>query len=183
MFKSKFSRNKQQQKNGINVVEPYRGTFYAKFEVDISFLCQKYSPNTSFRLNTYSPDNVIFSYINFEHFWTSHSNKNDIFEIPRSYWFRNTHILFENIDSKIWPYVTRGLTWPFTVVDLHVVRLQNGFEFWILRPKVTIKTCAACPKKIFWNWWTFVTFLAFRGLTTLARTKYGTYAHRVFSHT
>ena len=43
MFKSKFSRNKQQQKNGIHVVEPYRGTFYAKFEVDISFCAKNIS--------------------------------------------------------------------------------------------------------------------------------------------
>ena len=24
-----------------------------------------------------------------------------------------------------------GLTWPFSIVDLHGVRLQNGFDFWV----------------------------------------------------
>ena len=64
--------------------------------------------------------------------------------------------VFWNINSKIWRYVTRGRPYPSPVVDLHGVRLQNGFEFWILRAKVTINHVLACPKESFWFWWLFV---------------------------
>ena len=42
-----------------------------------------------------------------------------------------------------------GLTWPFSVVDLHGFRLQNGFVFLILRAKVTINHVLHARKRIF----------------------------------
>ena len=73
--------------------------------------------------------------------------KKDIFVILRSNWFRNTHFLFEKIENLT--LCDRGLTWPFSVVDLHGFRLQNGFNFWILREKVTINHVPHARKRIF----------------------------------
>ena len=62
-----------------------------------------------------------------------HRNKKWHFGILRSNRFRNTHFLSENVNSEVWPYMARGW-WPFSVVDLHEVRLQKTasiFEFYV----------------------------------------------------
>ena len=41
------------------------------------------------------------------------------------------------------------LTWPLSVNYLHWVRFQNGFDFWILRAKVTINHVPHARKTIF----------------------------------
>ena len=41
------------------------------------------------------------------------------------------------------------LTRPFSAVDLHGVRLQNGLDFWIIRAKVTINHVRHSRKIIF----------------------------------
>ena len=40
-----------------------------------------------------------------------------------------THIfIFENSNSEIWPYMTRPMTWSFSVVDFYGV---NGLDFFL----------------------------------------------------
>ena len=41
------------------------------------------------------------------------------------------------------------MTWPFSVVDFHGVRLLNSFDLWILRAKVTLKHVPHARKGIF----------------------------------
>ena len=89
------------------------GQLTCKFQVHTYiYFWQTYSPKPVF------VDDVIFSNCDFEHFYMSHINKkenekrkkrnmkNDIFGILRPKWFRNTHLLFQYISSKIWPF------WP-----------------------------------------------------------------------
>ena len=58
----------------------------------------------------------------------------------------------------MWTRVNR----PFSVVDLHRVRVQNGLNFWILRAKLTINHVPHARKRIFDSVdlsWPFVTWL------------------------
>ena len=59
-----------------------------------------------------------------------------------------THIFYSKIPiwkfDRRWPEVNsallcRWLAWA--------AKLLNGFDFWIIRAKVTVKSCVACPKK------------------------------------
>ena len=72
-----------------------------------------------------------------------------------------THILFSKNQLKNLTLCDPGLTRPFSVVDLHGVRLQNGLEFWILRAKVTINHVSHARKRVFDSGdvsWPFVTW-------------------------
>ena len=94
------------------------------------YFWQTYSPKT---VSVYD---VIFSNCDLEHFLTSHRNKNDIFAILNSNWLKNTKntfvffvckYQFENLTLR-----DPEFTWPFSVVILDGVRLQNGFFFSII---------------------------------------------------
>ena len=128
---------------------------------------QTYSPKTV------SIEDVIFWNCDFEHFYTSHSKKGTFLE----YWDQTgseTHCLRKNANMTL---CDPGLTWPF-VVDLHGVRFQNGFDFWILRAKVTMKHVPHFRNRIFDSGdlsWPFVT------LPWHWPVQYGTYANRVSS--
>ena len=37
-------------------------------------------------------------------------------------------------------------------------QIKNGFDFWILHAKVTVNHVLHARKKIFWFWWSFVTW-------------------------
>ena len=68
------------------------------------------------------------------------------------------------------------LSWPFSVIDLRGVRLQNGIDFWILRAKLAINHVPHARKIIL----ILVTFVTFRDLIlTLTSTLYDIYAHMV----
>ena len=84
----------------------------------------------------------------FEHFFTSHRNKNDFFwnpeiKLAQKHTFCYSKIPIGQFDL-MW---LRGLTSPFTVVRLPGVRLQNGFDFFFNSTcKSDYKSCATCPK-------------------------------------
>ena len=77
-------------------------------ECQISGWCihfwQAYSPKTVF------VDDVIFQTASLSISRHCTEIKMTFFGTLRSNWFRNTHFLFENINSKIWPYMTWGWT-------------------------------------------------------------------------
>ena len=53
------------------------------------------------------------------------------------------------------------LTWPFSVIELHGVRLQNAFDFLILRARVILNMCLMPEKNNFDSGdlsWPFVAF-------------------------
>ena len=88
-----------------------------------------------------------------------------------------THIFIRKYQFENLILCNPRLTWSFSVVDLHGVRLQNGFDFRILRAKLTINHVPHV--RFFFN---LVTFRDFHDLTfTLTRTKYDIYAHMVSS--
>ena len=73
-----------------------------------------------------------------------------------------------------------GLTRPFFFVDLHGVRLQNSFDFWILRAEVTMNHVPHTRKRIFdfgelswpfvtwpWHWRVFSMTLMLTGYLQL----------------
>ena len=102
---------------------------------------------------------------------TSQRDKNDTFGIPKSNWFKNT-IFYSKIPTRklglMWPWpdpVTgQGhvtLTGTSSVVDLHGIRLQNGYDFLILRAKVTRNHVPHVRKRCFDSRdlsWPIVTF-------------------------
>ena len=72
-----------------------------------------------------------------------------------------THIFYSKITIRKFTLCDLGLTRSFSVEDLHGARLQNGFDFWILREKVTINHVLRARKRIFDSAgpsWSFLTW-------------------------
>ena len=118
-------------------------------------------------LQTYSPkivfvDDLIFQAVILSIFRHCTEIKMTVLE---SWYQTGSETCFSYSKISIWKFdlFNPGLTWPFPVVNWHGVRLQNGFDFWILRSKKDHKSCAAYPKKLI--------LVTFRDLTlTLTRT-------------
>ena len=105
---------------------------------------QTYSPKTV------SVDDVIFSNCNFEHFRHRTEIKMPFLEF-RDQTGLETHILCSKI--AIWKF---GFMWPRADLSLLCPwlawsPLQNGFDFWILRAKVTINNVPHARKGIFYS--------------------------------
>ena len=108
------------------------------------YLWQAYGPKTV------SVDDVIFrtailsisrhcTEIKITFFW------NPEIKLVQKHTFLNRKYKFENLTL-----CDPGLTQPFSVVDFHWVGLQNGFNFWIPRSKMTTNMCCM-PEKEFLN--------------------------------
>ena len=151
-------------KNGLHVIEIYLDTRLAKFQVDISIFGEHIAHKPWMTL---SVDYVIFQ----TSILSISRHRREIKMTFLESWDQagsETHVfLFENTNSKTWPYVTRG--WPDPSLSLtRMGQITKWLRFLNYTCKSDYKSCAACPKKNFWSSWPFVTF---RDLTLiLART-------------
>ena len=118
------------KKNGIPVVEPYLDTWHAEFQVDKSIF-GKHIAQKIYPLMTSFFQTAILSI-------PKHRTGIKKLLFPRiqgSNWYRNE--IFENANSEIWLYVTRG--WPGPSMSFTCVGSDlKWLSFWILQAKVTI---------------------------------------------
>ena len=148
MLKSKIIK----VKNRLFVVEPYLDVWYAKFHFDISIFDKHIAQKPNQLMSFFKLQ--FWAFLDFaqkkRHFWNPENKlvQKHIFCI-RKYPLENSSLC----DPR--------LTWPFSVVDLHGVRLQNGFDFWILRAKVIINHVPHARRRVLFGW----LFVTFRDLT------------------
>ena len=95
---------------------------------------------------TISIDDVVFSRCDFQYFWRSEVKMPFLEYLDKNSWKRN--IFYSKISIRKFEHCDTGLTWPFSVVDLHGVRSENGFDFWFFRAKVTIDHVPHARKRI-----------------------------------
>ena len=69
-----------------------------------------------------------------------------------------THLFYSKISIRKFDLLWPGLTWLFSVVDLHGVKLQNGFDFFNSTCKGDHKAYAAFPIFFILVKWPFVTW-------------------------
>ena len=146
-----FPKSKIKRTTALHVVEPCLDIWHAKYQVDISIF-DKHIAQNLYPLMTLFFQTVILSIS--RHCTDIKITFLESSDQPGS----ETHIFIRRSQFGKLTLCDPGLTHPFSVVNLHGVRLQYGLDFWVIRAKVAINNVLHAKKTFFLFLWPFVTW-------------------------